>query len=246
MSGVNVTHVDVLAVGAHPDDVELGCGGLLCSLRARGYRFAILDLTAGEKGSRGSREQRAVESSAAAKLLGATARECLGLPDTKVSETEAAIRLMVEQIRKWRPKLIVAQDARDHHPDHAAGARIVQRAVFLAALTNFDAAGEPHRAGRLVRYSRHAFFRADFVVDFTDHIDKKFAAIRCYESQFTRTADGAKTPISAPDYEDDLRAAWRAWGQHAGALYAEPFAVDGIPQIGDPVHDLCIERRDIK
>jgi bacillithiol biosynthesis deacetylase BshB1 len=246
MGEVNGTHVDVLAVGAHPDDVELGCGGLLCSLHARGQRFAILDLTAGEKGSRGTREERAAEASAAAERLGATERECLGLPDTNVSETDAAVRLMVEKIRKWRPKLIVAQDAGDQHPDHAAGARIVQRATFLAALTNFDASGAPHRATRLIRYSRHAFFRASFVVDISEHVDQKLAAIRCYESQFTRNAPGAKTPISAPDFEDDMRAAWRAWGQHAGALYAEPFAMDGIPQIGDPVRELCIERRDIE
>lgn len=241
-----MTEVDVLAIGAHPDDVELGCGGLLCSLHARGHRFAIVDLTAGEKGSRGTREERAAESSAAAELLGATARECLGLPDTKVAETDEAVRRMVETIRKWRPKLVVAQDEGDQHPDHAAGARIVQRATFLAALKNFDADGAPHRAGRLIRYSRHAFFQASFVVDISDHVDKKLAAVRCYKSQFTRSGPGVKTPISAPDYEKDLCAAWRAWGQHAGALYAEPFAVDGIPQIGDPVHDLCIERRDIE
>ncbi|MHC4938195.1 MAG: bacillithiol biosynthesis deacetylase BshB1 [Planctomycetota bacterium] len=241
-----MTLVDVLAVGAHPDDVELGCGGLLRVLKARGYRFAIVDLTAGEKGSRGDAATRAAEAKAAAESLGASGRECLGLPDTALSDSDGAVRLMVGQLRKWRPKLVVCQDEGDRHPDHAAGARIVRRAVFLAALSSYEAEGVPHRVSRTIRYSRHSFFRPDFVVDISDHVEAKLAAVRCYESQFTRREPGAKTPISAPDFEDDLKAAWRFWGQDAGALYAEPFAMDGIPQIGDPVHDLCIQRRDVE
>lgn len=241
-----MSEVDVLAVGAHPDDVELGCGGLLLALKARGRRFAILDLTAGEKGSRGDAKTRAAEAKAAAEALGASGRACLGLPDTALSDTDGAVRLAVEQLRKWRPKLVVAQDEGDRHPDHAAGARIVRRAAFLAALSNFEAGGAPHRVRRVVRYSRHTWFRPSFVVDITEHVEDKLAAVRCYESQFTRGEPGARTPISAPTFEDDLKAFWRFWGQDAGALYAEPFAMDGVPQIGDPVRDLCIERRDVE
>jgi len=241
-----VNLVDALAIGAHPDDVELGCAGLLLGLKARGYRFAILDLTAGELGSRGSREVRAAEAKAAAELLGASARECAGLPDTRVTESDGAVRLVVEAIRKWRPRLVVAQDAEDQHPDHAAGARIVKRACFLAALARFDAAGAPHRVGRLIRYSRHAWFQPSFVVDISDHVEQKLSAIRCYESQFTRIEPGMKTPISEPGYEDDLKAFWRFHGIAAGALYAEPFAMEGAPRIGDPVKDLCAERRDVE
>jgi len=241
-----VNLVDVLAVGAHPDDVELGCGGLLLALKARGHRFAIVDLTAGEKGSRGDAATRAAEAKAAAETLGATGRECLGLPDTALDDTAGAVRLMVEQLRKWRPRLVVAQDEGDQHPDHASGARLVRRAAFLAALTNYEAAGTPHRVGRVIRYSRHGWFRPSFVVDITDHVDTKLAAIRCYRSQFTRDEPGAKTPISEPGFEEDLRATWRFWGREAGALYAEAFAMDGAPQIGDPVRDLCIQRRDIE
>jgi len=98
-----VSLVDVLAAGAHPDDVELGCGGLLLTLRARGYRFAIVDATAGEKGSRGTRERRAAEAKEAAERLGSTARECLGLPDTQVKPTDGAVRLMVEALRRYLP-----------------------------------------------------------------------------------------------------------------------------------------------
>jgi len=241
-----VNLVDVLAVGAHPDDVELGCAGLLLRLKARGYRFGIVDLTAGEMGSRGTREERAAEAKAAAETLGATARECLGLPDTRVTESDGAVKLMVEAIRKWRPRLVVAQDAGDQHPDHAAGARIVQRACFLAALARYEAEGAPHRVGRLIRYSRHPWFRASFVVDISDHVEEKLTAIRCYASQFTRTEPGAKTPISDPGYEDDLRAFWRFHGMGVGAIYAEPFAMDGVPQLGDPIQDLCAERRDVE
>ena len=247
MSGeAGTTMVDVLAVGAHPDDVELGCAGTLLSLRSRGYRFAIIDLTAGERGSRGSRDTRAREAKAAAELLGASGRECLALPDTGVQESETAVRLMAEALRRWRPRLVISQDAGDQHPDHAAGARIVKRAAFVAALARYEAEGAPHRIGRLLRYSRHHWFQPSFVVDISDHVEQKLAAIRCYESQFTRIEAGVKTPISAPDFEDDLKAAWRFHGMGVGALYAEPFAMDGAPQLSDPVHDLCLERRDVE
>ncbi len=240
------TMVDVLAVGAHPDDVELGCAGTLVKLRERGYTFALIDLTAGECGSRGSRDTRAREAKAAAELLGASGRECLALPDTRVQETDAAVRLMAEALRRWRPRLVISQDAADQHPDHAAGARIVQRAAFVAALARYEAEGTPHRIGRLIRYSRHPWFQPSFVVDISEHVEAKLAAIRCYASQFTRIEAGVKTPISAPDFEDDLKAAWRYHGMGIGALYAEPFAMDGTPQLSDPVRDLCIERRDIE
>jgi bacillithiol biosynthesis deacetylase BshB1 len=239
-----VNLVEILAVGAHPDDVELGCGGLLLAMRARGHRFAILDLTAGEKGSRGTREERATEAKEAAAVLGATARECLGLPDTRLEPTPGAVKLAVEAIRKWRPQLVVSMNPGDRHPDHAAAARIVESACFLATLANFEAEGSPHRPRRVIRYSRHPWFRPSFVVDITDHVGRKLEAIRCYGSQFTREAEGAKTPISAPDFEEDLRAFWRFHGQGIGALYAEPFAMDGPPALADPVAELCVERRD--
>ena len=237
--------VDVLAFGAHPDDVELGCGGLLLSLKDRGYRFAIIDLTAGEKASRGDRETRAKEAKAAAELMGASGRECLQLPDTKVTATVGAVRLAVEAIRKWRPKLVVAHAVGDEHPDHAAGAEIVRRAFFLAALEKQEADGAPHRARRLIRYSRHPWFQPGFVVDVTGFVERKLAAIRCYKSQFTRLEPGPKTPISAPDFEEDLRASMRHYGRCAGARYAEPFAMDGPPALPDPVAALCEEHRDV-
>lgn len=236
--------VDILAVGAHPDDVELSCGGLLLAMRARGHGFAILDLTAGEKGSRGTREERAKEAQAAAAVLGAAGRECLDLPDTRVEPTPAAVKAMVGALRKWRPKLVLSMNPTDRHPDHAAAARIVESACFLAALENFDAPGAPHRPRRVLRYSRHTWFVPSFVVDITDHLEKKLEAIRCYKSQFTRKGKGAKTPISAPDFEEDLKAFWRFHGHNVGALYAEPFAMDGAPALHDPVAELCAERRD--
>ena len=238
--------VEILAVGAHPDDVELGCGGLLLAMRSRGYRFAICDLTAGEKSSRGTREIRAQEAKAAAEMLGASARECLELPDTRVEATDGAVRAMVEQLRRWRLKLLVSMDLDDRHPDHAACARIVARAAFCASLHNFDAAGEPYRVPRVIRYSRHAWFRPGFVVDITDHVEAKLRAIFAHKSQFTREGGGAKTAISAPTFADDLRAFWRHHGTGIGALFAEPYAMDGPPALLDPVAALCVERRDVE
>jgi bacillithiol biosynthesis deacetylase BshB1 len=240
-----VNLVEILAVGAHPDDVELGCGGLLLAMRDRGYRFAIVDLTAGEKGSRGTREERAKEAKAAAELLGATARECLDLPDTAVEVTDGAVRRIVETLRKWRPQLVVSMHAGDLHPDHAACARLVERATFLAPVTKYACEGAPHRVSRVIRYSRHPWFVPSFVVDITDHVERKVEAILCYASQFTRDAEGPKTSISAPTFLDDLRAFWRHHGTGTGALYAEPFAMDGVPALPDPVAALCAERREL-
>jgi len=236
----------VLAVGAHPDDVELGCGGLLLSMRGRGYRFAIIDLTGGERGSRGTPEQRRKEAKAAAELMGATARECLGLPDTQLEPTPGAVRLMAASLRRWRPRLVVSMHAGDEHPDHAACATIVRRAVFMAALHKADVDGEPHRVGKLIAYSRHTWFKPSFVVDVSEFVDQKMQAVACYRSQFVREGDGPRTPISAPDFEDDVRAFMRFHARNVGALYAEPFAMDGVPALPDPVAALCVERRDIQ
>jgi LmbE family N-acetylglucosaminyl deacetylase len=132
----------------------------------------------------------------------------------------------------------------DVHPDHAACARIVDRATFLCALSRYEARGEPHRIGRVIRYSRHTWVQPSFVVDISEVVDRKLEAIRCYESQFTRAVDGPKTPISAPDFEEDLRALWRFHGRGIGAHYAEPFVMEGPPSLPDPVAALCVERRD--
>ena len=238
--------VDVLAIGAHPDDVELGCGGLLLSLRGRGYRFGIIDVTAGERASRGTRDERRQEAKIAAELLGATARECLDLPDTLLEDTSAAARLMAGRIRKYRPKLIVSMHEGDEHPDHVATARITRRAAFLAALHNADVDGEPHRARQIITYSRHTYFRPSFVVDVGEFVDRKLEAVFAHRTQFTRDVDGAKTPISAPDFEEDVRAFMRFHGRNVGALYAEPFAMDGPPALPDPIAALCVEQRDVE
>jgi len=237
--------VEILAVGAHPDDVEISCAGLLLLMGRRGYRFALLDCTAGERGSRGDAATRAREAQAAAARLGAAGRECLGLPDTQLQETPGAVRLMVEAIRRWRPKLVLAMDGGDGHPDHRACAAITQRAAFLAALPKAEAGGGAHRVRRVVRYGRHPHFRPGFVVDITDVVEEKLDVLRCHASQLTREGGGAKTPVSDPAFLDDLKAFWRFHGLGAGALYAEPYATDGPPALPDPVAALCVQRRDV-
>ncbi|MGQ0613612.1 MAG: bacillithiol biosynthesis deacetylase BshB1 [Planctomycetaceae bacterium] len=236
--------VEILAVGAHPDDVELSCGGLLLLMGRRGYRFALVDLTAGERGSRGDAETRAREAQAAAARLGAAGRACLGLPDTQLQESPGAVRLLIEAIRQWRPKLLLTMDGGDGHPDHRVCEALTRRAAFLAALPKAEAGGEAHRVRRLVRYGRHPHFAPSFVVDITDVLEAKLEVIRCHASQFRRSGGGARTPISDPAFEEDLKATWRFHGLAAGALYAEPYAIEGPPALLDPVAALCIQRRD--
>ncbi len=137
--------VDVLAFGAHPDDVELGCAGTMLALRDAGFTTAVVDLTAGEKGSRGDASTRAEEARRASEILGLSARETLEFPDTELEATLELRRAVVAAIRRHRPRVILAPLPGDLHPDHAAAGRAVGEAFYPAGMKNFDAPGEPHR-----------------------------------------------------------------------------------------------------
>jgi bacillithiol biosynthesis deacetylase BshB1 len=219
--------LDILAVAAHPDDAELGCGGSLLLAADRGLRVAIADLSDGERSSRGTPERRAQERERAAKLLGLRARLSVGLPDAEIGSDPEHRLAVVRLIRDTRPRVVLAPYTSDRHPDHAAAGRLVQEAVFFAGVRKVDR-GRPHRPERLFHYMLHHPFAPSFVVDVSRVWERKMAAVAAYRSQFGSEGAGAETPISRPEFFPRLVEARGIWfGAMIGAEYGEPFLLRG-------------------
>jgi bacillithiol biosynthesis deacetylase BshB1 len=218
--------VDVLAVMAHPDDAELLCGGALIKAAGAGRRAAVLDLTAGEAGSAGNRDQRRQEADAAAAVMGLCHRGCVGLPDAGIENSTESRLAVAGHIRKLRPRVVVTHWTRGRHPDHRVAAELVHDACYLSGLKNLPAEGSPWRPGKVV----HALaFREDaprptFVVDMTDQMEKKIEALACYGSQFAGKAGmGEVYPAGERPLFDQIRATHAAYGSLIRAAYGEPF-----------------------
>jgi bacillithiol biosynthesis deacetylase BshB1 len=225
----------VLAVGAHPDDVDLYAGGLVASLTARGVDVVIVDLTRGELGTRGDPDGRAEEAREAARILGVTVRECLSLPDGGLRGTDPTqTRAMVETLRRHRPALILAPYEVDLHPDHAETARLVRRARFFARLPRFEADGDPCRPGPILAYEQKIPFVPDVVVNIDDVYETKLAAIRAFDSQFGARPKETPTEISEPVFHEMLAARARVHGSRIGATWGEAYRRDGPQAVHDP------------
>ncbi|RMH18838.1 MAG: bacillithiol biosynthesis deacetylase BshB1 [Gemmatimonadetes bacterium] len=218
--------LDVLAAFAHPDDAELLCGGALIRSADAGERVGVLDLTRGEGGSQGSAELRAREAEAAAEVMGLAVRRNAGLPDAALQNTLEARRVVAGLLRELRPRVVVTHWRDGRHPDHRAAAELVYDACFLAGLRRFDAPGEPFRPFKVV----HAIaFREDaprptFLVDVTEQMERRLAALACYASQFDgKSQAGEVFPGGERPLPDQVRAHLAAWGARARVAYAEPF-----------------------
>lgn len=232
--------VDILAIGAHPDDVELGCSGTLLAHADQGYRFGILDLTRGELGTRGDAVLRTKEAHEAAALAGAAFRWQLDLGDGFFREDEATLREVIREIRRARPTLILANALEDRHPDHARGARLVERAAFLSGLRRietFGEDGEPQDSWRpqaVYHYLQDYHLAPDLVVDITPYMARKIDLVRAFSSQFydPNSAD-PETPISGKEFFAFLEARARDVGRPAGYTFAEAFQVKRYPGVRD-------------
>jgi bacillithiol biosynthesis deacetylase BshB1 len=228
--------VDVLVFAAHPDDAELAAGGLLARCAEIGLRAAIVDFTRGEAGTRGSPEIRAAESAAADRVLGIRARENLGLPDGRLTETIEARLLAIEAIRKHRPALVAAPYVEDLHPDHAVVGRVVAAAIYPSGFPRIVTGSKPHRPRALVHYMNHTAFPPAFVLDITSVWEKRMAAVRCYQSQFfDPESKEPATNISAPDFLERLAARFRHYGSLIAADYGEPYFSRGPVPVMDPL-----------
>jgi bacillithiol biosynthesis deacetylase BshB1 len=217
--------VDILAIAAHRDDVELTCGGTLIKAAARGQRTAIIDLTQGEMGTRGSAELRAQEASRAAEILGVAARENLALPDAGIENTPETRRRVASLIRKFRPRIVIAPAPRGRHPDHRVAAELIRDASFLAGLAKLDAATPPHRPTKVIHCLtyRQDFEKPTFVVDISAEFEQKMAAVRCYGSQFDGAIQAGEVyPTGEPLY-DVVRHNAAHYGSLIRTRYGEPF-----------------------
>jgi bacillithiol biosynthesis deacetylase BshB1 len=228
-----VPAADVLAIAAHRDDVEQTCGGTLLRMAARGLRTAILDLTQGEAGTRGSAEDRAREAGEAARLLGVGWRQALDLPDGAVENTlENRIRI-VRVLRLLRPRVVILPYWQARHPDHATVAPLGYDACFLAGLAKVEAGERPHRPFKIVYASLYADVRPSFVVDITSFIEQRHAALMAYRSQYANQAAGGGLFVPEEEIRERTFAEARHYGLLAGVRYGEPFVQKEVGLVDD-------------
>jgi bacillithiol biosynthesis deacetylase BshB1 len=230
-----MTTVDVLAIAAHRDDVELSCGGTLARAAQLGRTTAVIDLTAGELGTRGSAELRAEEASRAAGVLGLSARENLGLPDAGVTNTPETRTMLAVAIRRFAPSIVIAPALTGRHPDHSVTAQLVRDACFVAGLKKIAPETPVHRPLKVVHCLayREDNVKPTFVVDISNTFEQKLEAVRCYSSQFDEAIQGGEVyPNGEPLYE-----IVRHQAAHYGSLircrYGEPFFTTETMRVDD-------------
>ncbi len=224
--------MDVVVLGPHPDDAELGCGGTILKLTAAGRRVAVVDLTRGEMGSLGDPQTRAAECAAASARLGLTERRNLGLPDARLRDDETALRALIEALRALRPSILIAPLERDVHPDHAATGALASRAFFTAGLAAlWPELGAAHRPKLFLRYPlHHELPVATLCVDTSGQADAKLEALRCYASQLP---GGDRRHMVGLDIVERARARDAFYGARAACQAAEPFWLDGPLRVDD-------------
>jgi bacillithiol biosynthesis deacetylase BshB1 len=226
--------VDVIAFGAHPDDVELYAAGTLAKLAARGYSTAIVDMTRGELSSRGTAAARAREARQAARVLGLRFRENLGLPDGDVRPTAEARLEVIRVLRKHRPSLVLAHHWDDRHPDHVNSSRLVTEACHHAGLARVKTGQERFRPNLILYYMIPAHTVPTLVVDVSDFAEKRSAAIRAYRSQlFDPASKEPVTYLSRPGFLAHVESIHSFYGTLVGREKGEAFYMRGVPEIGD-------------
>jgi len=226
---------DVMAFGAHPDDIELGCGGTLAKLAALGRRVVLVDLTRGEMGTRGTAETRAREATRAAEILGATARENLALADGRLQRDDQAIRRVVDVVRWYRPQTVFLPHDQDRHPDHVHTSEIVYEGVFAAGLRRYETGQEAFRPSKLFYFMGFYTFEPDFVVDVSDHAQLKLDAVAAYATQFdSRVGSDPQTRLTAEGFWPSLEHRMGYYGAMIGVRFGEGFRARGTLAVNDP------------
>ncbi|APY09924.1 bacillithiol biosynthesis deacetylase BshB1 [Seonamhaeicola sp. S2-3] len=237
--------LDILAIGAHPDDVELGCGATLAKEISNGKKVGIIDLTRGELGTRGTAETRKIESEEARKILGASVRINMKFADGFFTNDKYHQIELIKMIRKYKPEIVLCNAIDDRHIDHGKGSKLVSDACFLSGLLKIDtkiddddAWQEPWRPKYVYHYIQWKNLEPDFVVDVSGFIDKKIEAVLAYKTQFFNTkSNEPETPISSKNFKDSVEYRARDLGRLIGVEYAEGFNVERYVAV-DSLYDL--------
>lgn len=224
---------DVLAIAAHRDDVEQTCGGTLLRMASRGLRTAILDLTQGEAGTRGSAEERAREAEDAARILGVGWRQALTFPDGAIEDTIQNRIAIARVLRTLRPRVVILPYWQARHPDHAIVGTLGYHACFLAGLRKINADSEPHRPFKIVYASLYADVRPSFIVDITPFIEQRHQALMAYRSQYANQVAGSGLFVPEEEIRERTFAEARHYGLLAGVRYGEPFVQKEVSLVDD-------------
>ena len=224
--------VDILAFGAHPDDVELSAGGTLIKQIKNGSTVGIVDLTMGEMGTRGTPEIRSMEAANAMKIIGANFRENLEMPDSFIDLSKKSIEKVVQAIRTHKPKIVLCNAVKDRHPEHGIASELVSKACFISGLTKFETfidgkKQDSHRPKNIYHYIQDKWINPDFVMDISDEIDQKIKAVKAFESQFYNPKSSEpNTPISSKDFLDSVMSKANLMGRTIDKSFGEGFTVE--------------------
>ena len=225
--------LDVLAIAAHPDDVEQTCGGTLIRMAQQGYRTGVLDLTAGDMGTRGTPETRMQEADAAACEMRLAWRGNLRFPDARLENTLTARMTVAMEIRNLRPRVVILPYWEARHPDHYRASEIGSEACFLSGLKKLDEETAPHRPHKIVYSSIYANVTPSFVVDISDHFERRMSALLRYESQYGQSLDAPELFPDQQEIRERLGSIARFYGNLIGVKYGEPFVIKEMIRVDD-------------
>lgn len=241
---MNTEKLDILVFAAHPDDAELSCSGTIIKYLKAGKRVGIVDLTAGEMGTRGTAATRKIEAQNANQIMGVSIRENLNMPDCFFENNKENQLKIIQMIRKYQPQIVLANAITDRHPDHGRAAQLVEDAAFQSGLLKIETlengkSQAPHRPQAVYHYIQDTYIQPDFIIDITAEIDLKKAAILAYQTQFfDQNSTEPQTYISSPDFIETVLARNREFGKIVGGVFGEGFTSKKIIGVKD-IFSLC-------
>jgi len=228
--------IDALAFSPHPDDAEMGCGGLLLKLKDKGYRTGIIDLTRAELSTNGNLKTREEEIKEASKILGLDIRENLGLEDANIKNDYDSRLKVISAVRKYRPGLALIPFWRDRHPDHENSYKLLKDAIFISGLEKFKTELDSYRPDVVINYMLHYEFKPSFIVDISQYYNKKFSAVAAYKSQFySDVAKKVMTHIASKYFFDVINSRHQCSGLKIRSEYGEPYYIESDIKIDDPL-----------
>lgn len=228
--------IDFMAFAPHPDDAEMGCGGLLLKMKDQGYRTGIVDLSRSELSSNGDLSTRAEETREASRILRLDVRQNIGIEDANIANHPENRKKIVDVLRTYRPKMVAMPYRTDRHPDHENVYRLIRESIFVSGLSKYETGQEAYRPDIVISYMLHTEFEPSFIVDISPYFSLKEQAVKAYRSQFySDSKREVLTYIASKDFEDILYTRFRYYGLKIKARYGEPYAIASPIKIDDPI-----------